>query len=213
MSPYISHDIFDFFLNLLIISAVAVPFLLIVVLVEKADQSTALLPIFDVPEYYRQILRDKNFYFKGVPVSVRWTYCVKSFLYALCICAFFIIFPTIYFFIQGDFSVLDWLIPCSPIFVIVLLLALKDCFRVGPWHKIYRTTAYLSDPCRIDKRMRYVVFYDYFNKDFSIGRIHVYELFLANIDRNQDVVDIIIYETPKKLKVIGVYQDTLFSQK
>ncbi len=210
MSADTMHEIFIFFRNLLITSVFIVPVVVIFWKLERHERKSALPAYYAIPESYRQILSDVN-NFKEAPASVRLFHCVKTFLYGLFIYLIIMIPGIISLSIRGQFtSFSDAFISSSPILAVIMLFTLISWFKVGPWYKIYHTTAYISNPSGLDHLMRYVVFYDHKNQEYSTGRVHIYELFLTRAHKNRDLVNIIVYETPRKIKVAGVHHQNLF---
>lgn len=199
------HEIYIFFRNLLITSAVIVPVIFIFYRLERHERKQAQPAAYALPEIYRQQLTN-TYNLQEVPASVRIFHCGKTFLYGLLMYILIILFGTISLCIHGRFtSFSDLLISSSPILLVIIFFTLVSWLKVGPWYKVYHTTAYISNPSGLDYLMRYVVFYDHKNQEYSTGRIHMYELFLANAHKKCDIVDIIVYETPRKMRVAGVY--------
>lgn len=210
MSSDYLHEIFIFFRNLLATAAVIGPVIFIFWKLEHHERRQANPSAYALPESYRQQLTDTN-HLEELPASVRFFHCGKTFLYGLIIYFFIMILGTISLSLHNRLnSFSDLLISSSPILAVILFFTLFSWFKVGPWFKIYRTTAYISNPSGLDHLMRYVVFYDYKNQEYSTGRIHMYELLLSGLHKDCEVVDIIVYETPKKIKVAGVYHRNLY---
>lgn len=204
------HEIYIFFRNLLATAVILVPVILIFCKLERFERKQAQPSAYALPESYRQQLTDVT-NFQEVPVSVRILHCCKTFIYGFVIYLLFMLLATISLSLNGRLtSFSDLLISSSPVLAVILLFTLFSWLKVGPWYKVYRTTAYLSNPSGLDHLMRYVVFYDHKNQEYSTGRVHMYELLLSKVHKNCDIVDIIIYETPKKMKVTGAYHKNIF---
>lgn len=203
------HEIYIFFRNLLATAVILVPVILIFRKLECFERKQAQPSAYALPESYRQQLTDTNI-FQEVPASVRILHCCKTFIYGFIIYLLTMLLATISLSVNGRLtSFSDLLISSSPILAVIIFFTLSSWFKVGPWFKVYRSTAYISNPSGLDHLMRYVVFYDYKNQEYSTGQVHMYELFLANAHRDCDMVDIIIYETPKKMKVAGAYHKNI----
>ncbi len=204
------HEIYIFLRNLLVTAAIIVPVILIFWKLERHERKQAQPASYALPESYRQQLTDTN-NFQEVPAFVRVLHCCKTLIYGFVIYLLTMLLGTICLSVQGQFtSFSDLLISSSPILAVIIFFTLISWFKVGPWYKVYRTTAYISNPSGLDHLMRYVVFYDYKNQEYSTGRVHMYELLLLNAHKNCDIVDIIVYKTPKKMKVAGAYHKNIF---
>lgn len=204
-----TYEIYIFFRNLLATAVILVPVILIFRKLELFERKQAQPSAYALPESYRQQLTDVN-NLQEVPVSVRILHCCKTFLYGFIFFLLIMLISTISLSINKRLtSFSDLLISSSPFFAVILVFTLFSWLKVGPWHKVYRSAAYISNPSGLDHLMRYVVFYDHKNQEYSTGRVHMYELFLANAHKDCDIVDIIIYETPKKMKVAGVYHKNI----
>ena len=210
MSSENLHEIYIFFRNLLATGVVIGPVLFIFWKLEHHERRQATPAAHALPESYRQQLTNKD-NFEELPASFRVLHCCKTFLYGLSIYLLVIILSTISLSVHNRFtSFSDLLIPSSPILAVILFFTLFSWFKVGPWYKIYRTTAYLSNPSGLDHLMRYVIFYDYKNQEYTTGRVHMYELLLSKMHKDCGMVDIIVYETPKKMKAAGVYLKNIY---
>lgn len=205
------HEIYIFFRNLLATAVILVPVILIFRKLELFERKQAQPSAYALPESYRQQLTNVN-NLQKVPVSVRILHCCKTFLYGSVIYLLIMLLATISLSINKQLaSFSDLLISSSPILAVIIFFTLSSWFKVGPWFKVYRSTAYISNPSGLDHLMRYVVYYNYKNQEYSTGRVHMYELFLANAHKDCDMVDIIVYETPKKMKVAGIYHKNLYT--
>lgn len=213
MSSDTAYEIYIFFRNLLITSVFIVPIVLIFWKLERHERKQAQPAAYALPESYRQILTDSN-NLQEASISVRLLHCGKTFLYGLFIYLLIMIFGIISLSIREQFTTFsDAFISSSPILAVIMLFTLTSWFKVGPWYKIYHTKAYISNPSGLDYLMRYVVFYDHKNQEYSTGRAHMYELLLANAHKDCDMVDIIVYKTPKKMKVVGVFPKNILKNR